>query len=346
MHAHISARTATRAAGLILMGTALAASLAGCGGNKDKKAAAEEPATVFAVSTTTATRGELKDYLEFGGDVTAKSNVDILPDTAGRIAEVKVKVGDYVEKNQIVALVDASRAGMNYELGPVKAPISGTITAVNVVQGSMVSQAMSVARVSKTEALEVSMDVPERFVSKIRADQQAYLRFDAYPGEVFPARISEVSPVLDQSSRTMSVKLSLVRPDERIKAGMFARVKLITDTKSGIVKIPEAAIVSRFGETFVFVVEEAPVDAAQADGAAAEKTDAAEKTTESEETPALTVRKQPVKAGIRVDDKIEILEGLSAADEIVVRGQTLLENGSLINIVSRLEPLPQMETSK
>jgi multidrug efflux pump subunit AcrA (membrane-fusion protein) len=326
------------------MGTALAAALAGCGGDKNKKAATEEAATVFAVSTTTATRGELKDYLEFGGDVTAKTNVDILPDTAGRIAEVKVHVGDYVEKNQIIALVDASRAGMNYELGPVKAPISGTITAVNVVQGSMVSQAMSVARVSKTEALEISMNVPERFISKIRADQQAYLRFDAYPGEVFPARTSEVSPVLDQSSRTMSVKLSLVKPDERIKAGMFARVKLITDTRSGIVKIPEAAIVSRFGETFVFVVEPA-APAPATDPANGETADAA-KAADTDAIPALTVRKQPVKAGIRVDDKIEILSGLSAGDEIVVRGQTLLENGSLINIVSRLEPLPQMETSK
>lgn len=292
--------------------------LASCGGKNKKKN--EEPAkAVFAVTTTTATKGELKDYLEFGGDVTAKTNVDILPDIAGKIAEIRVKAGDSVQRNQVIALVDPSRPGMNYELGPVKSPISGTITAVNVVPGSMVSQQLAVARVSKIESLEILMSVPERFVSKIRGDQNAYLRFDAYPGDVFPARIAEISPVLDQTTRTMSVKLALTRPDPRIKAGMFARVKLITDTKAGIVKIPETAVVSRFGEQFVFVVQK------------------------GEQT---TVRKQPVTPGIRVDDKIEIREGLMPNDEVVVRGQTLLEDGSTVNVVSTVAPLPKEEGNR
>ncbi len=297
-------------------------SLASCGGNKDAKKEEEAAAvqvTVFAVTTTTATRGELRDYLEFGGDVNAKSNIDILPDAAGKVAEVRVRVGDTVEKNQVIAYIDPSRPGMKYELSPVKAPIAGTITAVNVVAGSMVSQQLSVGKVSKMEALEIVMNVPERFVSKIKGGQAAYLRFDAYPGEVFPARIIEISPVLDQSSRSMGVKLALTERDPRIKAGMFARVKLITDTKTSTVKVPAVAIITRFGEDFVFVVEpgEAP-----------------------------KVRRQSVKVGIRVDDKAEILEGVTAGDEIVVRGQTLLENGSSINIVSRADPLPATESVK
>lgn len=295
-----------------------AGALASCGG-KDKKKAEEPAKTVFAVTTTKATKGELKDYLEFGGDIAAKTNVEILPDVSGKIAEIRVKAGDAVQKNEIVALVDPSRPGMNYALGPVKSPISGTITAVNVVAGSMVSPQLAIARVSKVESLEILMNVPERYVSKIRGDQSAYLRLDAYPGEVFAARITEISPVLDQTTRTMSVKLALVRPDARIKAGMFARVKLITDTKSGIVKIPEAAVVTRFGEMFVFVIEKGE---------------------------ATTVRKQPVTMGIRVDDKTEILKGLVPDEEVVVRGQTLLENGALVNVVSTVEPLPAQESVK
>lgn len=306
-------------AGLILLSGAFVS----CSGKKqdEKKAAEKTAVTVFAVSTTTATRGELQDYLEFGGDVTAKTNIDILPDAAGKIAEVKVQIGEYVEKNQIIALVDSSRPGMNYEPSPVKAPISGTITAVNVVIGSMVSQQLSVAKVSKMDTLQIAMNVPERFVSKIKAGQKAYLRFDAFPGEVFPARINEISPVLDQTSRTMAVKLALVETDMRIKAGMFARVKLITETKTNIVKIPQTAVVTRFGKDFVFIVKNGD------DG----KT---------------TVTKQEVAAGIRVDDKIEILSGIAPDDEIVVRGQTLLEDGSVINIVSKLESLPAMESNK
>jgi membrane fusion protein, multidrug efflux system len=287
--------------------------LSGCAGKKaateaKAKSEAENAAvTVFAVSTAKAERGELKDYLEFSGDVTAKTNIDILPDAAGKITEVRVRVGDEVAKDQIIAFVDASRPGMSYEPGPVKSPIAGTITAVNVVTGSMVSQQVSVARVSKTETLEISMNVPERYVSKVKLGQDAALRFDAYPGEIFAARVIEVSPVLDQSSRTMAVKLSPTRSDARIKAGMFARIKLVTDTKSGIVMIPNAAIVTRAGETFTFVV------------ARGDKT---------------TVKKQAVTAGIRVDETVEILSGLAGGDEVVVKGQTLLEDGAEINIIS------------
>lgn len=283
--------------------------------DKNESGAAEEVSqTTFAVSTINASRGELKDYLEFGGDVSAKTNIEILPDAAGRVVELSVSVGSYVAKDQVVALIDPSRPGMNYAQSPVKAPISGTITAVNVVVGSMVSQQVSLARISKTDSLQITMNVPERYVSKIRMHQNALLRFDAYPGELFEAVISEISPVLDQSSRTMAVKLVFSAPDPRIKAGMFARVKLITDTRTNIVIIPESAVVTRFGEQFVFVVEGA------------------------------TVRKQPITPGIRVDDKIEIAQGLSEGDEVVVRGQTLLEDGAAVNVVARLEPLSALES--
>lgn len=313
----------------IFIGTALI--LAGtmsvsCGAKKDPKTGKPFSKTktteesVYAVTTIEASKGELQEYLQFSGDVTAKTCLDVMPDAAGRIVEVKVKVGDKIEKGGIVALVDASRPGMTYEPGPVRSPISGTVTAVNVIAGSMVSQQMSVAKVSRMDTLQVTMNVPERFVSKILDKQPAWLRFDAYPGEVFPAQIEEISPVLDQTSRTMAVKLGLVNPDPRIKAGMFARVKLITDTKTNIVKIPDTAVVSRFEETFIFVVQQ-----------------------EGEKT---IVSKKMVKAGIRVDDKIEILTGLSAGEEVVIRGQTLLEDGSLVNVISRLAPLPVLESAE
>ncbi len=313
-------KNAIRIAAALSLGLALA----GCAKGKaaDAKKADEQAKTVFAVSTTLATKGELRDYLEFGGDVSAKTNVDITPDTTGRVAEIRVRVGDRVAKDQIVALVDPSRPGMTYEFSPVKSPIAGTVTAVNAVLGSMATPQLAVARVGRMDSLEVAMNVPERYVSKIKPDQKAILRLDAYPGETFPAAVSEISPVLDPSSRTMAVKLRLESNDGRVKAGMFARVKLVTDTLSGVITVPDAAVVSRFGEYLVFVVVPGAADA------------------------QATVRKVAVKPGIRVDDKIEVREGLAAGDEVVVRGQTMLEDGSPVNVVSRVEPLPAAEAAR
>lgn len=267
-----------------------------------------EEKAVFAVSAFTVEETRIENYLEFGGDIIAKTSLDINPEVQGKIVELKIAVGDYVEKDAVIALVDASRAGMSFALGQIKAPISGTITQVNVVVGSMVAPQLAVAKVSKLDTLLVSMNVPERYVSKIKQGQKAELRFDAYPERFYSASVSEISPVLDATSRTMNVKLSLDRTgqnDGAVKIGMFARVKLVTEVHENAVIIPDAAIVNRFGESFVFVIDE-----------------------------NMSVEKRGIVRGIRVDEKSEIISGVEVGEKVVVRGQTLLEEGASVHIVS------------
>ena len=265
----------------------------------------ESQETVFAVNTYVAAAENLDEYLEFGGDVVAASSVDVMPDTSGKIANIRVRVGDYVEKNQILAYVDPSRPGMTYESSPIRAPVAGTITAFPVSVGSMVAPSVSIAKISNTKNLEINISVAERFVSRIAVGQPALLTFDSYPGEVFTAKVAEVNPVLDTTSRSMGVKLVLDPPDNRIKIGMYCRVKLITESKAGVVAIPREAIVNRSGQESVFVVN------------------------------GNTVENCPISVGITVDNMVEVVSGLSAGNEVVVSGQTLLDSGSKVNVINR-----------
>ncbi|MDD7275288.1 MAG: efflux RND transporter periplasmic adaptor subunit [Treponema sp.] len=265
----------------------------------------ESQETVFAVNTYVAAAENLDEYLEFGGDVVAASSVDVMPDTSGKIANIRVRVGDYVEKNQILAYVDPSRPGMTYESSPIRAPVAGTVTAFPVSVGSMVAPSVSIAKISNTKNLEINISVAERFVSRIAVGQPALLTFDSYPGEVFTAKVAEVNPVLDTTSRSMGVKLVLDPPDNRIKIGMYCRVKLITESKAGVVAIPREAIVNRSGQESVFVVN------------------------------GNTVENCPISVGITVDNMVEVVSGLTAGNEVVVSGQTLLDSGSKVNVINR-----------
>lgn len=87
---------------------------------------------------------------------------------------------------------------------------------------------------------------------------------------------------------------------------MFSKVKIITEIKDDIIKIPATALIERFGEKYVFVVENN------------------------------TVIKRTIKQGILIDNIVEIQEGLRAGENVVVRGQSLLEDGSKVNIVERV----------
>lgn len=293
----------------ILMAAAiLSSALVSCKGKSEKAAKEEETETIYAVNADIVQAGNLDDYLEFGGDVSSVSAVDVYPDAAGKISRIRVSVGDLVKKDQIIAYVDPSRPGMNYSENPVKAPISGRVTSFPPTIGTMVSQSYSIAKISDTDELQIKVNVAERFISRIRENQTAIVSFDAYPGVEFKARVFEVSPVLDTTSRTMLAKLKVEPADSRIKAGMYARVKLITDTIKGAVVIPNDAIVYRDGKPYVF--------------------------TAKSESAESSVNMVSVKEGLSVDNKTEIQEGLKEGDVIIVKGQSLLSDGSKVKILS------------
>ena len=259
----------------------------------------------FAVNAYEVSKTTLSDYLSFGGDVFAKSNIDILPDAAGKISRYFVSVGDYVSKNDLIAEIDPSRPGMNFETSPVKAVRSGTISNLPFPVGSSVSQQMSLGKISSVDNLEIQAGIAERFVSRVALGQKATLIFDSWQNEEFSAIVTEVSPVLDPVTRTMSVTLEMNPSDERIKPGMYARIKLITEEKTDVVVIPQEAIVTRGDVTAVFVVQDDN-----------------------------TVRLQEIKQSLKVDDLVEVSDGLQEGDVVVVRGQTLLEDGTNVSVVS------------
>ena len=282
-----------------------------CGPKKAAAGEDKEVETLYAVSTYKTVAGNLDDYLEFGGDVASVNEVMVLPDQAGKVTNILVKVGDMVKKDQVIAYVNPLRAGVVYNDSPVKAPISGRITSLPVTVGSTVSQSSSVAKVARTDELEIRINIAERFISRITNGQSATVTFDAYPSIVFGAKVFEVSPVLDTSTRTMGVKLRLNPPDSRVKVGMYGRVRLVTDSVKNAIVLPSSALVTRDGKDYVFVI-----------------------TSPKSGKNAAVVGLKPVTKGISVDNNVEITKGLEIGEEVVIKGQTLLNDGSKVNVVS------------
>jgi multidrug efflux pump subunit AcrA (membrane-fusion protein) len=310
------------------------------GGPESGPGAGNEPeTTVFAVSTTEAVKGQLKNYLEVNGDVVTETTVQTFPDTAGKLTGLYVELGDRVRKDQVIAEIDPSRPGMKFEASPVKAPISGTVTDLPAQAGSTVSQQTSVAQISDMSALQVKTDVAERFISQVQRGLRAIITTEAYPDRVYEGRVAELSPVVDPQARMMEVKIDFTRGSGGLKAGMFVNVRIVTEEKEGVVKLPVDCVVERFGEKYVYVVKPADSDPADSDPAATDSADAQGEGESGDDPPALTVEQRPVKTGIEIDQKVEILEGVEAGEEVVYRGQTLLEEGSRVKVVSTVDPL-------
>ncbi len=271
----------------------------------------EKAETIFAVETTKVIKGEINDFIELNGDIKAKDEVDVYPDVAGKYISInEVKLGQNVYKDQIIGYVDPSKPGMDYKPSPVRSTISGVITSLPIKNGATVTMQTSIAKVGKIEELEIVTYVSEKFLSKMKLKLPVIIKTQAYPDKKINGFVKELSPVIDPTTRMMEVKISFAEKSDIIKPGMFAEIKIITEKKDDIVKIPEECLIKRYGSYYVFVVHR------------------------NNEKDQGSVEQRKVFYGIQIENKIEITEGLNPDDEIVINGQNLLEDKSKVKIIN------------
>jgi multidrug efflux pump subunit AcrA (membrane-fusion protein) len=297
----------TEVVALVAAAVVLTGLFAGC---KPKEVAGQMQIPVYAVSAITIETGNIADYLTLSGDMVAGSSVDVYSDTAGTITRRFVSIGDRVERNQPVAEVDPSQPGMQYIPGIVRAPIAGIISSLPGQVGMKINQSSSIAVISGGGGLEIQLNVAERFVYRIQMGLPCEITLDAYPNDRFRGRVSEISPVIDVASRTMRIKVNVDNPGDKLKAGMFANVKIITEEKNNVITVPETAVLQRGNEQFIYKIENDPTDAS-----------------------FKIAKRTTVTTGLNIDNMMEITSGLEAGDQIVVRGQTTFSDGSRVNII-------------
>ncbi|GHV91301.1 membrane protein [Spirochaetia bacterium] len=288
------------AAGLVFIPSLLAEAQNNSTGTAD---AAEVIEPVYSVRVTGAEKATLEACLEVNGNIVSEHQVEVFPETSGKLAEVQVALGTRVEKGQLIAEIDPSRPGAVYSHSPVYAPITGTVCAVPLAAGSTVSPLNSIATIAVVEDLEIEALIPEREVSQLKVNQRAQVSLQAFPKEVFNATVVRVSPVLDPYSRTKKIVLRFDRKDSRINAGMFAQLKINTRIYPDVLTVPAEAIVDVYGKPAVYVCKDGRV----------------------------TLRE--VSAGVTIDRLTEIKAGLAAGEQVVVQGQQFLADGASVKLI-------------
>ncbi|MBP3771874.1 MAG: efflux RND transporter periplasmic adaptor subunit [Treponema sp.] len=262
--------------------------------------------TVFTVKTETVQKETLHGYVIANGEIESQNSVNVFPDVSGKIMETNVMLGSSVRRGDVIAYVDPNSPGQYYKKSPVYAPINGSIISTPLKNGTTVSTSTVIAIVGDIANLQVSADIPERYVAVLKPGLKAEVSVEAYPGVVFNATVTRVSPVVDTTSRTKEVILHFDERDSRVNAGMFGKIKLYTQDYAGEVTMPADALVSLNDEYYAYVVKEG----------------------------GDTVERRKVKTGQSVDGRIQILEGVNEGEKVVIQGQTSLNDGSKIRDIT------------
>ncbi|MDD5476003.1 MAG: efflux RND transporter periplasmic adaptor subunit [Syntrophales bacterium] len=139
----------------------------------------------------------------------------------------------------------------------IRAPFSGYVANKLANQGEVVSAGTPLLRIIDISRVRTEVRIPESDLRRIALGIPVALDFDALPGRTFKGEISEINAAIDPVSRNFTVKIDIPNEENMVKAGMFARITIKTDTKTDVIVVPERALVTDGdGKPAVFVLEE------------------------------------------------------------------------------------------
>jgi membrane fusion protein, multidrug efflux system len=199
-------------------------------------------------------------------------------------------------------------AGNQADYAVLEAPETGVIAQRLAEAGQVVAAGQAVFVLAVDGDREVVIDLPEQDVKRFQVGDEVAIELWSRPGEPFPGRIRELAPAADPSSRTFEARVAFDNDTADAELGQSARV-LVDHANGGadVLTVPLAAVTADQGESFVWVVN--PDDA--------------------------TLVKTPVRTGAYREDRVPVLEGLSADDWVVAAGTQVLREGQKVRPVDR-----------
>ena len=320
------------------------------------------PARPTAVEVAQVEKAMLVDETQSVGSLKSNQGVVLRPEVGGRVNQVLFKDGQRVKKGQLLvqfddqlpaaqvmqATAELSIAQANHKRNQelvaqnfiskrsldesdaalqvaqaklalaqatlqrlkVYAPFDGVAGLRQINVGDYLKDGADMVNIEDIEAVLLDFRLAERFQSKVKPGQKAQVTFDALPGRKFTAMIQAIDPLIDANGRSVGVRGCIDNRQMQLRPGMFARVNAVFGERADAMVIPEEAIVPQGGRSFVVKVVPGP------------------------NKGELISERVTVKVGLRQPGKVEILEGLSVGDSVVIAGQQRLQkDGTLVRIV-------------
>lgn len=218
----------------------------------------------------------------------------------------------------------------------ILAPFAGRLGLRRVEKGQYVTAGQALVWLQSLDPIWVDFPVPEGDMAKFKVGSPIEITVDAFRGQVFKGEVEAFDARLSQDSRTLMVRGRVPNPDRTLLPGMFANAAVLAGEPKEVVTVPRTALTyTLYGDSVWVVKESAPEPALSAPTASSEPVGsaaAADATGTVPVEPKLTVERRFVRVGPTQGDRVAILEGVSAGEEVVTSGQLKLQPGAAVKI--------------
>ncbi len=208
------------------------------------------------------------------------------------------------EISSINAQYDYESAQLQLAKMDVVAPFTGIIVDLPYYSpGTRVASGQTMVTLMNYEKMYLDVNLPEKYLPEVNTGQEVLITSYTISEDTLKGTVSELAPVISTETRTFSGKITIDNADLKLRPGMFVKADIITARKDSTIVIPKDIIVSsRWGKS-VYVVERS------------------------------NARNRRITTGIENPDYVEVLEGLTVNDRLVIRGFETLRNGSKVKII-------------
>jgi membrane fusion protein (multidrug efflux system) len=226
----------------------------------------------------------------------------------GRVTQLKNRGfatrTDYDAQVAAAAAARAQAQQVRAQIGErvITAPFSGWVSLRNISAGAVVNQGSEIATISDVSTIKLDFPVPETLLATIRPGQQIEAVSAAYPGQPFRGTIHTIDPVVDPSTRSVTVRARLPNPDRRLRPGMMMTVAIEAAPRLSL-SVPELAVVGEGERRFVYVLGD--------DGRA---------------------KRSEVRTGLRTGGRVEILGGLRPGQRVITEGVVKVADGMQVRV--------------
>jgi cobalt-zinc-cadmium efflux system membrane fusion protein len=162
-----------------------------------------------------------------------------------------------VSQGDVERLASATRSAGDGAL-VVRAPADGIVLEMHAVPGELVKPEQSVVTVGDVSSVWVWADLHEDQLGRVLDAQRggrlrAEIAVKAFPDTSFPGLVDFVGPSMDERTRTVKVRVAAANPEAKLRAGMFASVRIFLPGQADALAVPRSAVLSDEGRSFVFV---------------------------------------------------------------------------------------------
>ena len=208
----------------------------------------------FGVELAIAGPGKLQVHTDLTGEIVIDPDrlAHIIPRFPGIVKEVRKKTGDKVKKGQVLAIIESNESLVPYE---VKSLIDGTVIEMHLTLGEVISDATHAFIVADLSYVWANLSVYQKDLQFIKIGQKAVIT----SGSEMPdaqGKVSYISPVVEEDTRTATARVVLHNPDGRWRPGLFISATVIKQESQVDIIIPKTALETFEERRVVFVKTE------------------------------------------------------------------------------------------